>query len=132
MNRIRVFRIYLWLLGAFTLFWWPLSHWFYPDWYQRLLGFATYDYALVKVIGTIGIVPVLGMFFAAAEPLRNRDFVVTLLVFCVLMALTYVYLIRGHGFPQREYVNAALLAGNGILLAILYPWKAAASAIHDR
>lgn len=86
----------------------------------------------MKVIGTIGVVPVLGMFFTAAEPLRNRDFVVALLVFCVLMALTYVYLIRGHGFLQREYVNAALLGGNGIVLAVLYPWKTAASAIRDR
>lgn len=131
MDRVAFIRFYLLVLGVFTLFWWPLSHWFYPDWYHRLLGFQNYDDALVKVIGTIGVVPVLGMFFAAAEPLRNRDFVVALLVFCALMTLTYVYLIRGHGFPQREYVNAALLGGNGILLAVLYPWKAAASTIRD-
>ena len=52
-----------------------------------------------------------------------------LLVFCVLMAVTYIYLTQNHGFPVREYVNAALLAGNGVLLAALYPWNAAASAV---
>lgn len=116
MDRVAFIRFYLLVLGVFTLFWWPLSHWFYPDWYHRLRGFESYDYAPVKVIGTIGVVPVLGMLFASAE-----------LVFCVLMALTYVYLIRSHGFPQREYVNAALLGGNGILLAVLYPWGAASA-----
>jgi hypothetical protein len=73
-----------------------------------------------------------GMFFTAAEPLRNRDFIIVLLVFCVLMALTYVYLIRGHGFPQREYLYAALLAGNSIPLTVLYPWRATASALRSR
>jgi hypothetical protein len=132
MNRLAIVRLYLLGLGAFTLFWWPLSHWFYPDWCHRLLGLEGYDYALVKVIGTIGIVPVLGMFSAAAEPLRNRDFIIVLLVLCVLMALTCVYLIRGNGFPKREYLNAALSADNGILLAVLYPWKAAASTLRCR
>lgn len=126
MDRVAFIRFHPLMLGVFTLFWWPLSHWFSPDWYHRLHGFENYDYALARVIGTIGIL------FTAAEPLRNGDFVVALLVFCVLMALTYVYLIRGHGFPQREYINAAVLGDNGILLAVLYPWKAAASAIRDR
>jgi hypothetical protein len=132
MSRVAICRLYLLGLGVFTLFWWPLSHWFYRGWYHRLLGFESYDYALVKVIGTIGVVPVLGMFFTAAEPLRNRDFIIVLLVFCVLMALTYVYLIRGHGFPQREYLYAALLAGNSIPLTVLYPWRATASALRSR
>lgn len=83
----------------------------------------------MKVISTVGVVPVLGMFFAAADPLRNRDFVLVLLVFCVLTAVTYIYLIQNHRFPVREYVNAALLAGNGVPLAALYPWEAAASAV---
>lgn len=113
----------------FTLFWWPLSHWFYPNWYHRLPGLVTYDHAPGKVIGTVAVVPVLGMLFATADSLRHRDFVLVLLVFCVLMAVTYIYLTQNHGFPVREYVNAALLAGNGVLLAALYPWNAAASAV---
>lgn len=123
MKRIAVLKLYLWALGAFTFAWWPLSHWFYPDWYHQMLGFEQYDYSLVKIIGTIGIIPVLGMFFAAIDPIKNRDFVLTLLVFFVLMAGTYIYLINTHDFPAREYLNVALLVANTIILVILYPWR---------
>lgn len=116
-------RLYLNLLGTFTLFWWPLSHWFYPDGYHRLLGFTDYDYTLVKVIGTIGVVPVLCMFFAARDPLRNRDMVLTLLIFFPLLAATYIFLITLHGFPRGELFNVALLLLNSVLLYRLYPWK---------
>ena len=122
-KRVALLRAYLLLLGTFTLFWWPLSHWFYPDWYHRLLGFDGYDRSAVTIIGTIGVVPVLGMFLTAANPLRNRDFVVALLVFFVLMAGTYVFLIQTRGFPVREYVNVALLLVNTAVLGILYPWR---------
>lgn len=44
-----------------------------------------------------------------------------LLIFCALMTLTYVYLIRRYGFPKPEYLNAALLTGNGILRAARNP-----------
>lgn len=124
MNRIVTFRLYL--LGLFTLFRWPLSHWVYPDWYHRLLGFEAYDHAPAKVMGTVGVVPVSGTLLATADPLRNRDFVLALVVFCVLMAVTYNHLNQNYGFPVREYINVALVAGNGALLATLYPWKAAA------
>jgi hypothetical protein len=123
--RIRILRLYLLFLALFTLFWWPLSHWFYPDWYHQLLGFESYDYSLVKIIGTTGVVPVLGMFFAARDPIRNRDFVISLLVFFLLLAATYVFLIDKHGFPAREYVNIALLTGNAAVLGILFPWRVA-------
>lgn len=129
MLQVNILKLYLWLLGTFTLFWWPLSHWLYPDWYHRLFGFASYDDAPVKVIGTIGIVPVLGMFCTAAQPLRNRDFVLVLLVFSLAMPLTYVYLIHYRTFPEREYVNVALLLVNAAVLMFLYPWKLAVSHI---
>lgn len=125
MNRIFVLKVYLWLLGAFTLVWWPLSHWFYPDWYHQLMGFQQYDYSLVKIIGTIGFIPVLGPFFTAANPTRNRDFVITLLVFFVLLAGTDVYLINTRGFPVREYINVALLLVNTVVLGAIYPWEVA-------
>ena len=123
--RLKILRLYLLFLALFTLFWWPLSHWLYPDWYHELLGFNGYDYSLVKIIGTTGVVPVLGMFFAARDPIRNRDFVSSILVFCVLLAATYVFLIETHGFPTREYANVALLVGNAALLGLLFPWRAA-------
>lgn len=123
MQRITVLRIYLFALGLFTLFWWPLSHWFYPDWYHNLLGFTSYDYSLVKIIGTIGVVPVMGMFFAAKNPVRNRDFIISLLAFFIMMAATYVFLIHTHGFPRKEYVNVALLVVNACILGFLYPRK---------
>ncbi len=121
--RIKILRLYLLVLALFTLFWWPLSHWLYPDWYHTLLGFHSYDYSLVKIIGTIGAVPVLGMFFAASDPIRNRDFVISLLVFFPLLAATYIYLINAHGFPVREYINVSLLVVNSFALGLLYPWK---------
>jgi hypothetical protein len=126
LSRITVVRSYLVALGVFGLFWWPLSHWLYPDAYHDLLGFqGAVDGDLVKVIGTLGTVPILGLFLVARDPLRNRDFLAALLVFYALMAATYVYLINASGFPGREYVNVALLLVNGVALALLYPWSAA-------
>ncbi len=127
-THLAVLRIYLFILATFTLFWWPLSHWFYPDWYHHLLGFRRYDFSMVKIIGTIGVLPVLGMYLAALAPLRNRDTVVSLLIFFPLMAATYVFLIMGHRFPPGEYFNVALLLANTVLLAAVYPWRLAAAA----
>jgi len=124
-TRIRILRLYLLIFAVFVLFWWPLSHWFYPDWYHHLLGFKGYDYSMVKIIGTTGVVPVVGMFFAARDPIRNRYFIISLLVFCLLQAATYVFLITTHGFPAREYVNVALLVGGAAVLGVLFPWRAA-------
>ena len=129
--RIATVRCYFLALALFTLGWWPLSHWFYPDWYHRMLGFSGYDYALVKIIGTTGVLPVLGMFFVARDPLRNRDFVVALLAFSFLLAGTYVFLIEGHGFPPLEYMNVALLLVNAMTIAALYPWRCASRSNQD-
>lgn len=125
MNRIT-------LLKGFTLAWCPLSHWFYPDWYHQLLGFQHYDHLFAKIIGTIGFLPSFCLFFAAANPIRTRDIVIILLVFFVLMAGTYVNLIRSHGFPEREYVYVALLLVNAIILGTMYPWRQAYDKAHRR
>jgi hypothetical protein len=122
LDRIKILRVFLWVFGIFTLFWWPLSHWFYPDWYHNLLGFESYDYSLVKVIGTIGIVPVLGIFFSARNPVRNRDFILVLITFCILMAATYIFLITTRGFPVREYVNVGLLIFSAVFLTVFFPY----------
>lgn len=129
--RLSILKLYLFLLAIFTLFWWPLSHWLYPNWYHTLMGFQVYDYSLVKIIGTIGAVPVIGMFFSAKDPIKNRDFIISLLVFFPLLAATYVYLIRVHGFPAREYINVSLLVVNTLVIWFLYPWKDAQTALQD-
>jgi hypothetical protein len=127
-TQLRLLRYYVLGLAVFGLFWWPLSHWLYPDSYHDLLGFTgPVDDSMVKVIGTIGVVPILGLFLIARDPLRNRDFVATLLVFYALMAATYVYLINAQDFPAGEYVNVGLLTANFVTLGLLYPWRRAAA-----
>lgn len=126
-----VLKTYLWILGLFVLFWWPLSHWFYPQWYHRLLGFETFDSALVTIIGTTGLVVVMNIFFAARDPIRNRAMILVLIIFSVVMAGTYFFLIQTRGFPQREYVNLALLVINTMFLVGLYPRDAWAASVLD-
>lgn len=125
--RFPLFRLYLFVLGTFTLFWWPLSHWFYPDWYHGLMGFSHYDFSLAKIIGTTGIIPVSLIMFIALRPQQNRDMVVCLLLFFPLLAVTYLYLIHYYEFPDREYINITLLAVNEVLLGLLYPWRESSS-----
>jgi hypothetical protein len=116
---------FLGLLGLLLLGWWPLSHWFFADGYHRLLGFApgTYPPGLVRVIGTCGLLPVLLALMAARRPHRNRDAVTVLIVFSLLMALTYLHLIWTGHFPRREYFNLALSLAAGLILAFGYPWR---------
>jgi hypothetical protein len=124
-TRIRILRGYLWLLGVFALFWWVFSHWFYPGWYHELLGFDSYVDSFVKVIGALSVLPTLGLFVTAANPLRNRDFFVSLLILSVLMAGTYVFLIATGDFPRGEILNTGFLLANSLILMLLYPWKQA-------
>lgn len=125
--RIRILQIALLTLGTLLLFWWPFSHWFYPVWYHELLGFenpAQYaENALVKVIGTAGLFPALLLFFAAANPLRNRDMLLVLIVYGVLGAFTFLYLIQQGQFPKLEYLNVGLFFAATIFLTIFYPWR---------
>ena len=109
------------MLGIFVLFWWPLSHWFYPAWYHRLMGFDSFDASLVTIIGTTGLVPVMNIFMAARDPIRNRAMLAILITFSVAMAGTYFFLIQTQGFPSREYFNITLLVGNAVILTALYP-----------
>ena len=67
------------------------------------------------------------MDFVALNPEKNRDFFVALLVFSVLMAGTYVYLIVAGDFPPLEYVNVGIILGNAAILSALYPWQDAAT-----
>ena len=128
-NKQKVLKAYLWILGTFVLFWWPLSHWFYPEWYHRLLGFDGFDYPLVIIIGTTGFVVVMNIFMAALDPVRNRGMLLILIVFSLFMAGTYFYLIQTQGFPKLEYLNIGLLAANTIILLALFPRNAAKPAL---
>jgi hypothetical protein len=106
------------------LFWSPLSHWFYPDFYHyTFFGFDAYDDAAVKIIGTISFIPTLLLFFSALNPIRNRDSVKTLIVAGFLMSGTYVYLINNYNFPALEYFNAVLFFLMASSLWAIYPWR---------
>lgn len=119
----KAFQIYFSVLSVVMLFWWPLSHWLYPEMYHNLLGFESYDPAMVKVIGTLSFFAVLGMFFVAQNPIRNRDFFISLMVMSGLMVVTYLYLIQTGQFPVMESFNIILLLANGIIACTLYPWR---------
>jgi hypothetical protein len=123
--RLKLTQQFLWAMGIFLLFWWPLSHWFYPDWYHRLLGFepGSYQDNLVKIIGTLGVVPVLLIFFSAAEPGRNKHMIFVLIGFSLAMAATYLHLIASGQLPGLEIVNVTLSLFSALILTVLYPWK---------
>jgi hypothetical protein len=127
--KTKIFRIYFYIVSVVMLFWWPLSHWLYPDIYHNLLGFQSYNPAMVTVIGTLSFFAVLGLFFVARNPIRNRDFFISLLIMSVLMAATYLYLIQTGQFPALEYINILLLLGNGIIACLIYPWKEALKSL---
>lgn len=131
MTQRTIFRLYCGVFAVGCLVWWPLSHWLYPDPYHDLLGFApltTSEYAMAKVIGTLSVLPVLGMALIARDPERNRDFFVSLLVLSTLMVGTYIYLMATGDFPSGEWINVSLIGVNIALLAGLYPWQAAQSS----
>lgn len=121
MNKNRILQLFLGVMGLFLLFWWPLSHWFYADWYHRLLGFSVYDVGLVRIIGTCGILPVLLLFVTAADPVRYRANLVILVVFSLLLAGTYIYLIANGLFPARELSNVILCVASALILVVLWP-----------
>jgi hypothetical protein len=126
MTRRTIFQIYIGLFGIGCLFWWVLSHWLYPDWYHNLLGFhalSAPEYAMAKTIGTLTAMPVMGMFFVARNPERNRDLFLGLLVLSLLMIGTYLYLMAVGDFPTGEMLNVVLIAVNMAILSGLYPWR---------
>lgn len=126
MKQMHILQTILFIMGTLLLFWWPLSHWFYPVWYHQLLGFENplqyADNALVKVIGTSGLFPVLLLLFVAGNPLRNRDMLLVLIINCVLWGLTFLYLVQQGQFPKMEYLNVALFFAAMMSLVILYSW----------
>ncbi len=125
--KIKIIKIFLWGASIFILFWWPLSHWLYPDLYHKLLGFTNGSYQdnMVKIIGTTGILPMLMTFLSAINPIKNRDMIIILIVFLFLMVFTYLFLIITNQFPKLEYINVAILLFSAIFLLLFYPWNIA-------
>jgi hypothetical protein len=111
MNQLSRFQIRCAASALILLFYWPLSHWCYPDLYHRIFGFApgTYDPDFVKIIGTMGLMPVAGFVHAAIRPAQARGFLVAFTAWCFLQSATYVDVILGGRFPKAEYFNAALI-----------------------
>lgn len=107
--RLQRFRFTLLLLGIGLAFWWPISHWFYSDWYHRLLGFepGSYPDGMVKVIGTCGIYPVLLLFVAAKDPARNRWALRLGGMGFLAMSATFLLLVVQGTFPTAEVANVA-------------------------
>ncbi|HEY1406436.1 MAG TPA: hypothetical protein VF857_07505 [Spirochaetota bacterium] len=124
-KKMRILRIFLIVNGVFLFFWWPLSHWFYSDFYHHLLGFApgSYPQSMVKIIGTCGIIPVLLLFFAAINPAKNREMIISLIIFALLIAFTYIHLIVTGAFPVYESINAAFSLFSAVFLILFYPEK---------
>lgn len=118
-------RGYAAFMLVFIAAWWPLSHWFYADWYHVFLGFQATDdamiSALVKVIGTMGLFPVLLLAYIIKSPGQARPYILIFLAWSVGMAATYLHLIWGGVFPQGEYINVALLVGNFAVMGWLMP-----------
>lgn len=118
-----VLQIYLVTVGVLTLIWWPGSHWLFPSFYHRVMGFTEQvDGRLVKIIGTCGLLPGLALVIAGCDPLASRGVVVALLPFFGAMATTFAYLTATGQLPKREWINAALFGINGLVIGVFYPW----------
>lgn len=119
----RVFSRFTRLMAFLLLIWWPGSHWLYPQSYHAWMGFKTFDLNFVHIIGTCGVLPVLLLLFLAAHPQRNRDMLWALILFSLLFAATFLYLVLAGLFPKAEWINVVLLLGSSGFLALLYPWE---------
>lgn len=123
-KRFCIASAYLYILGGGLFFWWPLSHWFYPEFYHHLLGFAdgSWQRDMVTVIGTCGVMPVCVALFSARNVRRNRDGVLAIIIFALAMGVTYLYLIISGAFPKPELINTALCFFTAAFLSAVYPW----------
>lgn len=125
MNRSKFFMHSLLGIAVFLLFWWPLSHWFYYEWYNDLLGFtfsATND-GLVKMIGTCGLLPVLCLVSLALSPKGGKPLLISLSFFSLVLGSTFLFLVLRGDFPVRELVNVAMTFGLAVFLPLFYRWS---------
>jgi len=125
MNRLRFFSFICLVFGIVLFFWWPLSHWLYPDFYHQLLGFlpGSYQDSMVKVIGTCGLLPVFCLIVLSISNKNNWPLVVATSVFSFFLGLTFLYLIVTGKFPKGEYFNVILSFFMFLFMPILYYWS---------
>lgn len=118
-----ILRFYLLIMGIVLLFWWPLSHFFYSDWYHSLLGFppGSYDPVFVQIIGACGFMPVLLALFSARDPEKNKGMIIILIFFSLFMGAQYLAFINSAYMPVGEYINVAICFVNTLVLTLLYP-----------
>lgn len=124
-RRIKLLRIGSLIAAAALLFWWPLSHLFYSDWYHGLLGFlpGSYQPSMVIVIGICGFLPVMQLLLIALDPLRNRQSIVTMMIFSLLLIVMYICLISQDRFPKQETFNIAVCGAMFFFYLVVTPWK---------
>jgi hypothetical protein len=124
MNRIKIFSTVSLIIGIVLFFWWPLSHWFYSDFYHQMLGFlpGTYQESMVKMIGTCGLLPVLCFFVLAVSPKNNWGTVTAISIFSFFLGLTFLYLITTKAFPFKEIINVITTLFISIFLPLFYKW----------
>lgn len=117
----KILSTYLYIAGLALLFWWPLSHWFFSEWYHQILGFTSWNDSFVRIIGTCGLAVTALIFLAAKNPLKNSDMILILIGFALALAATYTYNILYSDFPPAEWANVAACLINAGILMILRP-----------
>lgn len=122
MSKIIITKIFMISLSFLTFLWWPLSHWFYSDWYHRLLGFEKWDESMVKMIGTCGLLPVFILLITGLNPVRYRRNAISIVIFMCTLGFTFLYLISRNLFPVGEYLNVFICFFSGLITLIIYPW----------
>lgn len=124
MDNLSWFQIYLFALGIFIFFYWPVSHWFFSDWYHKLYDFkkGSYPTSFVKMIGTNGILPSLCFIIIAVNPTAYRLLAIAMLIYLALMTFTYLHLIRIKEFPRKEFYNIILITCNLVIISLFFPW----------
>ena len=115
---IMILSIIYGFIGAF------IAHWFFPNFYMLdIMGFANYQDSLLKLLGISGILTSLLSFFVFINPVKNKDIIISLIIYSFLMGVSFIYFILRNDFPKTEYINAAALIIISILLLLIYPWK---------
>lgn len=124
-TRLKLVSWYLFVFGLGLAIWWPISHWFFSDWYHSLLGFeiGSYPDNMVKMIGTSGLVPVFLMLSSSKDPKKYRSNIIIITVFGFLLAATNLYLLARGTWPIEEVFNIFLAILSSLILLILYPWR---------
>lgn len=119
------YRIVILIIALGLFFWWPLSHLFYSDWYHTLLGFepGSYQPSMVLVIGSCGFLPVMNLIVIAFKPDESHLLIYVMIIFALIMAFMYIYLIAIGLFPVLEWFNVGLSLTLALFLLIVKPQK---------